>query len=244
MNPLDILVVDDDVDHAESIAEILAIAEHRVALATTGAQAVSKAREQRFDLVLMDYLLPGMNGIEASIEIREVSPGTDVFLMTGYRLQQLFGKLVQRGDFQLLSGEPPAKVLQAFKLVAPEGVVALGTDQAELTARLEVALREQGEHPVVVRSARDALQEDVGRPFTVMLLDLGAPLLQGLELYAKRRKAGHPLPAIVVVPVPSEAMGRGDVFRSPRISGCLYKPIDMEHLLDTVARVRLKQGRR
>lgn len=50
--------------------------------AASGEEAIEKVRELEPDLVVMDYLMPGMSGAEAMRKIREIAPGTKVVILT------------------------------------------------------------------------------------------------------------------------------------------------------------------
>lgn len=55
-----------------------------VSTAVDGTEAVQKAEELKPDVILMDLSLPGMNGIEATRQIRIVSPGSKVLFLTDH----------------------------------------------------------------------------------------------------------------------------------------------------------------
>jgi CheY-like chemotaxis protein len=69
--PVNVLVVDDNPDAAESLALVLEQAGHRVRVAGDGLAALDAAREVRPDVVLLDLGMPGMNGFEAARRLRE-----------------------------------------------------------------------------------------------------------------------------------------------------------------------------
>ena len=52
--------------------------------AATGEQAVVLAQEHIPDVVLMDLILPGMDGVEATRKIKDISPRTQVVVLTSY----------------------------------------------------------------------------------------------------------------------------------------------------------------
>jgi PAS domain S-box-containing protein len=68
---LRILVVDDNVDTAESLAMLLRLSGHEVKVEHTGPKALQAAVAERPDVVLMDIGLPGMDGCQVAARIRE-----------------------------------------------------------------------------------------------------------------------------------------------------------------------------
>jgi len=80
-----ILVVDDDVDLAESLADILQSHGYDVAIARDGRDAVRQSRAAAFDVTFMDVRMPIMNGIDSFLAIRALRPQARVVMMTGFR---------------------------------------------------------------------------------------------------------------------------------------------------------------
>jgi len=103
MSSLSILVVDDDVDFADGAAELLELQGHRVALAHMGEAAVEAFRRERFDVVLIDIGLPGMNGVECLTRIREIDADARCFLMTGYSADQIAEQGIEAGAIEILT---------------------------------------------------------------------------------------------------------------------------------------------
>ena len=69
--PLRLLVVEDHVDSAELLAELLEHSGHTVRVATTASDAIAIANEQPFDVVLSDVGLPDATGYELMEQLRE-----------------------------------------------------------------------------------------------------------------------------------------------------------------------------
>jgi PAS domain S-box-containing protein len=84
---LSILVVDDEDFVRDTLAEMLAILNHKVATASSGPQALAALAVTHFDLVFTDLSMPEMDGWEVSREIRRRWPGTNIVLVTGYGKQ-------------------------------------------------------------------------------------------------------------------------------------------------------------
>ena len=76
-----VLVVDDNVDSAESLAMLLRLGGHEIETAYDGFQAVAAAERFLPDLILLDIGLPGMDGYEVATRIRESSAGRELVLI-------------------------------------------------------------------------------------------------------------------------------------------------------------------
>ncbi len=65
--------------------------------ANNGAEAVAAVRDLKPDVVLMDVAMPGMNGIEATRQIRQAYPATAVLALTMHEDEQYFFEMINAG---------------------------------------------------------------------------------------------------------------------------------------------------
>jgi DNA-binding NarL/FixJ family response regulator len=65
--------------------------------ASTGREAVEKAREHKPDVVVLDFSMPELNGLEATRQIRKILPGTEVLILTMHDSEQLAREILQAG---------------------------------------------------------------------------------------------------------------------------------------------------
>lgn len=84
MPPVRILLVEDNEVFRDALELLLGMRDdvQIVAAVGDGAAAVSAAVEHRPDVVLMDYRLPGMDGIQATVEVLEAMPDSAVVALT------------------------------------------------------------------------------------------------------------------------------------------------------------------
>lgn len=73
-----ILIVDDAPKNIQVVANILGEEEHDISYATNGDQALARVEETEFDLVLLDVMMPGMNGYEVCREIKKTKIRSDL----------------------------------------------------------------------------------------------------------------------------------------------------------------------
>jgi osomolarity two-component system sensor histidine kinase NIK1 len=69
---LDILLVEDNLLNQRIVTFSLKKYNHEVVIANNGVEAIERFRERRFDVILMDIMMPVMDGLEATIKIREI----------------------------------------------------------------------------------------------------------------------------------------------------------------------------
>jgi len=79
-----VLVVDDEADVRMLTAEMLEEDGHVVLVAADAEEALRLLEEQPVDLLLADYIMPGMNGVELLRRAAQIQPGLRVMLVTGY----------------------------------------------------------------------------------------------------------------------------------------------------------------
>jgi CheY-like chemotaxis protein len=97
--PWRVLVVDDNRDAAESMAELLRACGNEVAVAHDGLDAVARAEALRPELVLMDVAMPRLNGLEATRRIRQQpwSRGMRIVALTGWGQEADRARTAQAG---------------------------------------------------------------------------------------------------------------------------------------------------
>ena len=94
---LNILVVDDDAENADSLAELFAMDDHKVIVAYDGKQAIEAFSLNKVDIGFFDVMMPGKNGVDSFIEIKREHPDAKVYFMTGYSADDLLKKALANG---------------------------------------------------------------------------------------------------------------------------------------------------
>ena len=82
MEKVNILVIEDDARMAELICRGLEEKDFTVTLRTNGSEGLSTAFRQRFDLIITDIILPGMNGLELCKQLKQMDEAYPVIMLT------------------------------------------------------------------------------------------------------------------------------------------------------------------
>ncbi|HZG08502.1 MAG TPA: ATP-binding protein [Allosphingosinicella sp.] len=79
-----LLVIDDDHSVRDLLAELLTEQGHHVTAARDGPEGLARIEGEAFDLVLLDYAMPGMSGAQVAEAARRLRPGQALLFITGY----------------------------------------------------------------------------------------------------------------------------------------------------------------
>jgi two-component system CheB/CheR fusion protein len=117
-----ILVVDDNMDSAESMATLLKLEGHDVRVAYDGMAAVESALSFRPHVVLLDIGLPGLDGYEVARRLRSLNEMKDMFLiaLTGYgRTEDRVRALTSGFNYHITKPVDPEELDMIIKKVTP-----------------------------------------------------------------------------------------------------------------------------
>ncbi|HEX4475167.1 MAG TPA: sigma-54 dependent transcriptional regulator [Polyangiaceae bacterium] len=110
-----VLVVDDEPSNLTSLRKIFEREGMRVLTAESGKEALEVARKHRVAVVLTDLMMPGANGVELLRAMKEVSPDTEVVLMTAYGTVETAVQAMREGAYDFV--EKPLKRMSIVKSI-------------------------------------------------------------------------------------------------------------------------------
>lgn len=103
-----VLLVDDEEDFVEALSARLEARDLEVQVAASGKDALERAAETRFDAIILDLAMPGMDGIDTLKALRESQPEVQVILLTGRGSLQKGVEAMKLGAMDFL--EKPADI--------------------------------------------------------------------------------------------------------------------------------------
>ena len=145
---ISVLVVDDEQVLAKAIADFLARYRYAVTLNTTGEEGLRTIEKEPPDIVLLDYQLPGMDGLKVLRKIKETYPNIKVIMLTAYGSVERAVEAMRLGAFDYLS--KPID-LEELRLGVEKAVESLRRDQ-EIAYLRSRADKENPSHEIVGQS--------------------------------------------------------------------------------------------
>jgi DNA-binding response OmpR family regulator len=92
-----VLIVDDDKELRAHLTEILSVAGYEINAAASGMEAIEKAIDADFDLVLLDLMMPKMSGVDVLQELRKVAPRARIIMLTAFATVENAVEVIKRG---------------------------------------------------------------------------------------------------------------------------------------------------
>jgi len=134
--PIRILLVDDHTVVRSGLSKFLMVNKDLklVGEASDGAEAVQMVSLHKPDIVLMDLMMPGVDGIAATREIRQKYPKTRVIALTSFAEQNMVQGALQAGAIGYLQKNVTAKELGLAIRLAWEGKMTLSSEAAQALA--------------------------------------------------------------------------------------------------------------
>ncbi len=115
MPELRVLLVDDEEELVGTLAERLSLRGYDVTYLLDGAEAVRRAAQEPFDVLVLDVMMPGMNGLEVLKEIKRTRPEMPVILLTGRGSEQDSQTGLELGAFDYIM--KPVKIDRLIEIM-------------------------------------------------------------------------------------------------------------------------------
>jgi DNA-binding NtrC family response regulator len=101
-NKIKLLLVDDEVKFLESISQRLALKNFDVTTAATGQEAIESAEKGFFDVAVVDFQMPGMDGVQVLNALKERHKYIEIIMLTGHATVDSAVEATKLGAFKYL----------------------------------------------------------------------------------------------------------------------------------------------
>ncbi|MFH1898119.1 MAG: response regulator [Candidatus Desantisbacteria bacterium] len=185
----------------------------------------------------MDIRLPGINGVETFIQIKEIDSNIKVVMMTGFSVEDLMEQAIREGAYACI--HKPFDVQKVIKLIEQiidenKKIILIVNGDGKTREDIKNALTEKGYHICIAKDGEEAVAKLKNKHYNCILLNLSLPGTNGLSIL---KQAKELYPDVVVI-VMSDCELPEMVSEAKYLSAYAYikKPIDIEEL------VRLLKG--
>jgi two-component system response regulator HydG len=240
---LKILIVDDDHRMTRTLSDILSMSGHTVAEAWSGAEALARINAESFDCVLTDVRMPGMNGVEFHRQLHLSHPGLPVVLMTAYAADEIIRQGLEEGVVGVF--DKPLNInnlLAFFSSLASNHIVAIVDDDPAFCKTLSDILQARGFSVLPITDPHVNV-ESIASDAQIVMLDMKLNSITGLDILKEIRKRYPSLPVLMVTGYRQEMAGSIQSAQEISAFACLYKPLEIPSLLQTLSGLQLARLR-
>ena len=240
---LHILIVDDDRRITRTLTDILNVSGYQTTEASSGPDALEKARTMTFDCVISDIKMPEMDGVELHRRLHEIQPGLPVMLMTAFASDILTSQGLDEGVVGVLDKPLDINHLLGFltSLSKNRTVVIVDNDQS-FCKTLDDILHQRGFKVAQIHDPH----VDVNLMTTdaqVILLDIKFNGISGVDVLKEIRKNNPSLPVLMVTGYRKEMASAIEAALEINAYACLYKPLEIPQLLQMLTELQKKNLR-
>jgi len=142
MRPDRVLLVDDEADFLEVLAERMRSRGVEVTCALSGREALQHADESSFDAVVLDLAMPGLDGIETLRRLLEIQPELQVMILSGRATVQAAVEAIQLGAIDIF--EKPTDVETLVKRIRSARAKRIAEEESATQEQIDEILRTRG----------------------------------------------------------------------------------------------------
>jgi two-component system, NtrC family, response regulator HydG len=238
-----ILVVDDDVDTCRNLSDILTDMGYRVDTAHDGPAALGLARRHSYDIALLDFKMPGMDGLTLYRELRKVQAETVAIVVTAFAGKATAEDALAAGAWRVLPKPVDfPRLLGLVDQALGQPLVLVVDDDPDLCANLWDLLRERGFRVALAHDDNEAARRLKDRNFKVVLIDMKLPHGDGAGVFRLVRQANPEARTVVITGCRSEVDQLLRRVLDEGADAVCYKPFDVPQLLAVLARLAGGKG--
>jgi DNA-binding NtrC family response regulator len=233
-----VLVVDDDRRMVKTICDILKAKGFAAAPAFTGEEAVEMVRAERPDCVLMDFKMPGINGIEALRMMKEIAPDLPVVLMSAYATGDQAEEAKREGAYSVLTKPIDIQQVLSFLSLFRKEESILVVDDDPLFCRTLKDILQSRNYQVETEDDPEKVLSHMEQKYElVVVLDLKLGDADGLDILRDIRLRYPTKPVVLVTGYREEMTAAIEQGLKIGAYTCLYKPLAMEELIGIIKEI-------
>jgi len=239
-----VLIVDDDPDIREGIVAVLETNDYHLATASNGIECMEQIRDEAPDLLILDMLMPRMDGFAVIRELRSDPDlaGIPIIILTtviedaAYRRYELETGVAMDVSNYIEKPAPPDELLRKVSAIVDQPYILVADDDPDIIEAISIVLESRPYNVAVARDGEQCLEMIRKRNPDLLLLDLLMPKMDGFAVIRELQSdpATAKIPVLVLTTVVEDASRRRyelETGRDMPVRAYLQKPIAPEQLL-------------
>jgi CheY-like chemotaxis protein len=227
-----ILVVDDDADICRNLSDILSDLGYHVDAAHDGPSALELVRQRPYDVALLDYKMPGMDGLTLYREIKKQRAGTVSLLVTAYASPATAEEAMAAGAWKVVAKPVDfSRLLGYVDEAIGQPLVLVVDDDHDLCTNLWDLFRDRGYRVSLAHGSRETSEQLKDRQYKVVLIDMRIPDGDGEEVFRLVRGANPRARTILITGHRPELDRRVEQIIAEGADAVCYKPFNIPELL-------------
>jgi two-component system NtrC family sensor kinase len=240
-----VLIIDDDRIICEQLQNELRRNFFTTFLATSGEQALEIYDREDIDIVILDIMLPDIDGLDLLSDIKTTEKSPEVIVITGYGTQEIAVLSLRRGAIDYIekpidNNELMAALGRAIEKISEKDMMKYRPDllvlddERESVRALKSFLENEGFRVLPAYSGQEALDLISSNKIDVILADIKMESMDGVEVLVRAKKLYPDIEGIMITAYKDQELA----VKALRAGALDYiiKPINLEELLFAVNR--------
>ena len=228
-----VLIVDDDVDTCDNVSDILTDLGYRTDTAHNGQDALGLLQQTPYDVALLDFKMPGMDGLTLYREIKRLRPGTVAFLVTAFAGGDT-AEAAQKAGVRDVVRKPVVfpKLLTLIDETLSHPLLLMVDDDPEFCESMWQLLTERSYRVCLAHSQQEARERLLSRAHNIVLIDLKLPDGDGSNVFQLAKATMPKARTVLITGYRSEMEQTIQKLLDSGADAVFYKPLDVGNLLE------------
>lgn len=137
-----IMLVDDEEEFTNALSERMESRGMTVVTADSGQVAIERAEKEAFDAIILDMMMPGMDGIETLKRLHEINPNLQIIMLTGHATLEKGIEAVKLGAMDFL--EKPADIQKLMEKIKEAKIKTMILTEKQTEEKIRKILEAKG----------------------------------------------------------------------------------------------------
>ncbi|MFG0266619.1 MAG: response regulator [Rhodopirellula sp. JB055] len=232
-----VLIVDDDVDICCNIKDILDDLGYDTDIANDGPSALQLVKSQSYDVAVLDYSMPGMDGATLHEQMVRARPEIVAIMVTAHAHGDGALRARDSGIQRVLRKPVDLKeLLPLVEQISNSPIVLVVDDDPEFCQTIWHILRERSYRVRLAHNKEDGVQKALNTNYQIAVIDLSLcnGLTDGCEVLQKVMDVNPNIRTILITGHREEANDILDGLRQRGLDEVCFKPLDMDLLMSKI----------